>query len=206
MHSTLRFSKSPPMHVWVQGAMCMYGSVWRSEIDLGCSSFWAIHLIVWDRVSHRDLVFSHLGWCLAIESRESFCPYLLVLGLQAFATMPGFICGCWGSCSCHTHIMWSLESLDRALLYYLHFSTWGETRLPKATCFSASFRLWPSAFLLFYLPKTSKQSTSHSKTKTKNPNIHSPKAFEAHLYLSLNTRNLLGNTLYALGSHYGDQY
>lgn len=153
-----------------------------------------------------ELGLQSLGWCLATEFRESFCPYLLVLGLQAFATMPGFICGCWGSCSCHTHIMWSLESLDRALLYYLHFSTWGETRLPKAPCFSASFRLWPSAFLLFYLPKTSKQSTSHSKTKTKNPNIHSPKAFEAHLYLSLNTRNLSGNTLYALGSHYGDQY
>ena len=111
------------------------------------------------------LGFQWLGCCLANESREPFCPHLLALELQVLATMPGFICGCWGSCSCHTHIMWSLESLDRGLLYYLSFSTWGETLLPKATCFSASFRLWPSAFPLFYLPKTNKQANNQQATQ-----------------------------------------
>lgn len=97
------------------------------------------------------------------------CPYLPALGLQALATMSGFICECWGSCSCHTHIMWSLESLNRTLLYYLPFSAWGETRLHKATCFSASFQLWPSVFpLLFTKTKQiSKQTTSQSKLKPK---------------------------------------
>lgn len=80
------------MHVWV----CV-------EVgDLSWVFFFLSHSPYCLRLGlSLELGFQSLGWCLATESRESFCPHLLVLGLQAFATMPGFICGCWGSCSYH---------------------------------------------------------------------------------------------------------
>lgn len=44
--------------VWGHARVCVYAYVWRTEVNTGCCSSHASHLVLWDRVSHWDLKLS----------------------------------------------------------------------------------------------------------------------------------------------------